>query len=194
MPSLPVLVGASLGGLSSLIAIGESDEPVARGLVLVDVAPTMEEQGKERIGEFMREHVHRVRVARRGCRCDRGVQPAPATAHRSLGAAEERAPARRRSLVLALGPALHQAARSPDETRSSFVVRPVEGRGAQLEDPDAARARPGERPAERRGCAGVAGAGAARGVRDVAGAGHMVAGDRNDLFNDAIVDFLERLK
>jgi pimeloyl-ACP methyl ester carboxylesterase len=27
---------------------------------------------------------------------------------------------------------------------------------------------------------------------DVAGAGHMVAGDRNDLFNRAISDFLER--
>jgi pimeloyl-ACP methyl ester carboxylesterase len=25
---------------------------------------------------------------------------------------------------------------------------------------------------------------------EVGGAGHMVAGDRNDLFNDAIVDFL----
>ena len=29
---------------------------------------------------------------------------------------------------------------------------------------------------------------------DVAGAGHMVAGDRNDLFNDAIVDFLDRVR
>ena len=27
---------------------------------------------------------------------------------------------------------------------------------------------------------------------DVAGAGHMVAGDRNDIFNQAIADFLER--
>ncbi len=26
---------------------------------------------------------------------------------------------------------------------------------------------------------------------DVAGAGHMVAGDRNDVFNDAVVSFLE---
>ena len=26
---------------------------------------------------------------------------------------------------------------------------------------------------------------------DVAGAGHMVAGDRNDLFNDAVVNFLD---
>ncbi len=29
---------------------------------------------------------------------------------------------------------------------------------------------------------------------NVAGAGHMVAGDRNDLFNDAIVQFLSRLQ
>ena len=29
---------------------------------------------------------------------------------------------------------------------------------------------------------------------DVAGAGHMVAGDRNDLFNNAVVDFLARLR
>ena len=27
---------------------------------------------------------------------------------------------------------------------------------------------------------------------DVAGAGHMVAGDRNDRFNTAVVDFLEQ--
>ena len=27
---------------------------------------------------------------------------------------------------------------------------------------------------------------------DVAGAGHMVAGDRNEVFNNAILDFLER--
>ena len=29
---------------------------------------------------------------------------------------------------------------------------------------------------------------------DVAGAGHMVAGDRNDLFNDAVVTFLESVR
>ena len=29
-------------------------------------------------------------------------------------------------------------------------------------------------------------------VVDVAGAGHMVAGDRNDAFNDAVVEFIER--
>jgi pimeloyl-ACP methyl ester carboxylesterase len=29
---------------------------------------------------------------------------------------------------------------------------------------------------------------------DVAGAGHMVAGDRNDLFNEAVASFLEELQ
>ena len=30
-------------------------------------------------------------------------------------------------------------------------------------------------------------------VVDVADAGHMVAGDRNDNFNNAVIDFLERV-
>ena len=51
----PVLIGASLGGLSSLVAIGEAPPgpAVAAGLVLVDVAPRLEEKGIERIAEFM---------------------------------------------------------------------------------------------------------------------------------------------
>jgi pimeloyl-ACP methyl ester carboxylesterase len=30
-------------------------------------------------------------------------------------------------------------------------------------------------------------------VVDVADAGHMVAGDRNDAFNDAVIEFVERV-
>src|SRR4051794_36630907 len=51
----PVLVGASLGGLTSLVGIGEG-RITARGIVLVDVAPKLEVAGTERIGSFMREH------------------------------------------------------------------------------------------------------------------------------------------
>jgi pimeloyl-ACP methyl ester carboxylesterase len=47
---LPVMVGASLGGVCSLLAIGESDVPVASALVLVDVAPRIERVGAMRIG------------------------------------------------------------------------------------------------------------------------------------------------
>jgi pimeloyl-ACP methyl ester carboxylesterase len=53
LPQPPVLVGASLGGLSSLIAVGES-RITARALVLVDIAARVETTGSSRISEFMR--------------------------------------------------------------------------------------------------------------------------------------------
>jgi pimeloyl-ACP methyl ester carboxylesterase len=52
----PVLIGASMGGLTSLVAVGEGLLK-ARGLVLVDVTPRIEPSGAIRIGEFMRAHV-----------------------------------------------------------------------------------------------------------------------------------------
>lgn len=48
----PVLVGASMGGITSLLAVGESDV-VASALVLVDVAPQTEPEGVKRILDFM---------------------------------------------------------------------------------------------------------------------------------------------
>lgn len=49
----PVIVGASLGGLTAMLSLG-SGADVARALVLVDVTPKIEAAGVERIGEFMR--------------------------------------------------------------------------------------------------------------------------------------------
>ena len=55
LPRPPILVGASLGGISSLVAVAEAPAQgeVARALVLVDVAHRMEAQGRDRIGAFM---------------------------------------------------------------------------------------------------------------------------------------------
>ncbi|WP_337821577.1 alpha/beta fold hydrolase [Amycolatopsis sp. A1MSW2902] len=52
LPEPPVLVGASLGGITSLAAAGERPG-CAAGLVLVDVAPRTSEEGRARIAEFM---------------------------------------------------------------------------------------------------------------------------------------------
>jgi pimeloyl-ACP methyl ester carboxylesterase len=49
----PTLVGASLGGITSLLAVGESPSPVARALVLVDVVPKIEMEGAQEIIGFM---------------------------------------------------------------------------------------------------------------------------------------------
>ena len=49
----PVLVGASLGGLSALYAEGTSDRVVSSGLVLVDITLKTNMEGIERIKTFM---------------------------------------------------------------------------------------------------------------------------------------------
>lgn len=49
----PVLVGASLGGVSALLAEGTSDRAVSCGLVLVDIVSKADRQGIDRIREFM---------------------------------------------------------------------------------------------------------------------------------------------
>jgi len=54
----PVLVGASLGGMSAMLAEGISDRTVSCGLVLVDIAPKTNPAGIERIRAFMQSGVH----------------------------------------------------------------------------------------------------------------------------------------
>ena len=53
LPCLPIVVAASIGGIASLVAIGESATQLARGLVLVDVVPNMSVEGMDRIRAFM---------------------------------------------------------------------------------------------------------------------------------------------
>jgi pimeloyl-ACP methyl ester carboxylesterase len=194
MPSLPVLVGASLGGLSSLVAVGESDDPVARGIVLVDVAQNMEEQGKERIGEFMRANAFS------------GFASLDEVAD-AIAAYNPHRP--RPTDLSGLQKNVRQKedgrwywhwdprfmSQSPDETRSSFASSDrlkdaarsltiptllVRGRVSDLLSEEGAQELLELVPHAE--------------YANVAGAGHMVAGDRNDLFNDAIVGFLEHLK
>ena len=49
----PIVVGASLGGLSALLAQGESDESLYRAIVLVDITPQMNQEGAKEIMDFM---------------------------------------------------------------------------------------------------------------------------------------------
>lgn len=194
----PVLVGASLGGIASLAAMGEHrDAEVARGLVLVDVAPRIEESGRERIGAFMIEHLetgfgsleevadavqaynpHRPRPSdlsglEKNLRWGEDGRwywhwdPAFITGQR--GASDE-------TRTSVIDPdRLHQAALAIEEP-----VLLVRGRMSDILSEEGAREFLDLVPHAR--------------FVDVAGAGHMVAGDRNDLFNDAIVQFLEDVR
>ena len=54
----PALVGASMGGLTSLIAEGESEISISSAIILVDIAPKTEQKGIERIFAFMASNKH----------------------------------------------------------------------------------------------------------------------------------------
>jgi pimeloyl-ACP methyl ester carboxylesterase len=53
LPDPPILLGASIGGIASAIAVGEATSCVARALILVDVVPNMAAEGLDRIRSFM---------------------------------------------------------------------------------------------------------------------------------------------
>ena len=53
LPDPPILLGASIGGIASAIAVGEATSCLARALILVDVVPNMAAAGLDRIRSFM---------------------------------------------------------------------------------------------------------------------------------------------
>jgi|KBSSwiStaDraftv2_1062776.scaffolds.fasta_scaffold01332_10 pimeloyl-ACP methyl ester carboxylesterase len=53
-----VLVGASMGGLTGILAAHEAGPEIVTKLVLVDVVPRFEKDGSARIRDFMFSHIH----------------------------------------------------------------------------------------------------------------------------------------
>jgi non-heme chloroperoxidase len=199
----PVLVGASLGGMTALTAEGEAPGSAASAIVLVDIAPRLELEGVARILAFMSAHLE--------------------TGFASI---EEAAAAVARYLPNRTRPAdpsgLERNLRRGEDGRLRWHWDPrflssaprLAAPGAEDERPVPSPARP-ERLLEAarglrvptllvRGARSeiVSAGGAAEllevvpGARlvDVAEAGHMVAGDRNDVFTDAVVAFLDELR
>jgi pimeloyl-ACP methyl ester carboxylesterase len=189
----PALVGASLGGLASLAAIGEnSGVAVASSLVLVDVAPRIEDSGRDRIGRFMVEHIEdgfgSLEEVADAIQRYNPHRPRP----RDLSGLSKNLRQRGSRWYWHWDPRFVSGRMGgPDETRTSVVeparleaaacnldlpVLLVRGLVSDLLSEEGARELLELVPHAR--------------LVSVAGAGHMVAGDRNDLFNDAIVRFL----
>jgi len=192
----PALVGASLGGISSLAAIGEHpDEQVARALVLVDVAPRIEEAGRDRIGAFMMERMESgfgsLDEVADAIQAYNPHRPRPT----DLSGLQKNLRERDGRWYWHWDPAfISGRLGGRDETRSSLVdpdrlqaaarvltipTLLVRGRVSDLLSEEGAQEFLQLVPHAR--------------MVDVSGAGHMVAGDRNDLFNDAVVGFLDEV-
>jgi len=184
----PVLVGASLGGLSALYAEGTSDRVVSSGLVLVDITLKTNMEGIQRIKTFMESGLDgfaslddaALAIAAYTPERNRAVNPEGLRkvlrerdgrwywhwdpAFISQGRKEAAVPD---VLVELLDTAIHNI-RVP-----TMLVRGMLSDVVTQEGVDHL-------------LASVPGAT----VVDVAGAAHMIAGDRNDAFSDAVLTFL----
>ncbi|WP_417413166.1 alpha/beta fold hydrolase [Hoeflea sp.] len=190
----PVLVGASLGGISGLMAEHLGGPGLLAGLVLVDVTPHMDADGVSRVQGFMAERMRE------------GFATLEEAAASIAAYLPNRAP--RRSLDglaknLRIGedgryrwhwdPAFIEGPRNINhgwdtgQERLAEAARGlkipvllVRGQQSELVTEEAVTAFREMVPHAQ--------------YADVSGAGHMVAGDRNDAFNDAVSGFLDRLE
>lgn len=187
----PAVVGASLGGLTGLLAEAEHDGPLLSALILVDVAHKLEAEGVTRIVQFMlADYEHGF-----------------ATLDEAADAIAAFMPHRPRPKDLS---GLSKNLRRDDDGRYRWHWDPAFIRPGQRNDPNvmkerlarAARALSLPTLVVRGRLSDVLSEESARDFLalaphaeyvDVADAAHMIAGDRNDAFTGAVVDFLSRL-
>ena len=187
----PVLVGASLGGLSGLLAEGTMAPGTTSALVLVDITPRMERAGVDRIVGFMLERVETgfadLDEAADAIAAYQPHRPRP-TDLSGLSKNLRLDPDGRWRWHwdpdMFLGPTplgTNAAAHQFDEAARHLRVPTllVRGRMSDLVSEETARHFLELCPHAE--------------YVDVSGAGHMVAGDRNDAFTDAVRGFLAQL-
>ena len=189
----PVLVGASLGGLTSILLTGELSPGVARAVVLVDIVPDMEPAGAERIRAFMAERANEGFASLEdaadlvaGDNTHRERPPDPSGLAKNLRERDGRwywhwdprfmdpSHGKAPSEIMDVD-RLHAAV---GRMAADVPVLLVRGRMSDLVSEEKAEDFLGRFPAVE--------------FVDVSGAGHMVAGDRNDAFTDAVLAFLDR--
>ncbi len=188
----PVLVGASLGGICSMVAAGESDNLPIHGLVLVDIVPRMEQEGVQRIRQFMTAHIggfdsyEEVVEAVNAYMPHRKAKPrSPEGLRKNLRIGPDE------RLYWHWDPAFINGDRTPSTVRNVERLRDaargitvptllVRGKMSDVVSEEGVKdfleLIPGARAV------------------DVSGAGHMVSGDQNDVFNDAILSFLAEVE
>jgi len=189
----PVAIGASLGGIASLLAAGEAKDPTFAALVLVDITPRVDLSGVAKVQGFMRTH------ARDGF----------ATVEEAADAVAAYLPHRPRPRShegLKKNLRLHADGRWRWHWDPRFLDgrRTVDGNRSVIESRLIAAAKHLTIPAMlvRGGSSELVQEEHAKEFlplvpharyADVGGARHMVAGDRNDQFSAAILQFLKDL-
>jgi pimeloyl-ACP methyl ester carboxylesterase len=192
-----VVIGASLGGIASLLAAGEAQDPIGApifaALVLVDITPRVDLGGVAKVQGFMRAHARD------------GFGSVEEAADAVAGYLPHR-PRPRSNEGLKKNLRLHPDGRWRWHWDPRFLEgrRPVDGDRTEIEERLLAAARDLKIPAMlvRGGASELVQEEHAREFlalvpharfADVSGARHMVAGDKNDQFSAAIMAFLNDL-
>jgi len=190
----PFLIGASLGGLTSILLAGEVAPGIARGIVLVDIIPDMEQAGADRIQQFMAEH------ALTGFASLEDVADAVAAynPHRprptDLTGLRKNVRERDGRWYWHWDPAFVGGTADLPPTEISETERLMDDVATIVDGGTPlmlVRGRVSDLVSEEKAAAFRARFPTVEYV-DVSGAGHMVAGDRNDAFTAAVVAFLDR--
>ena len=177
----PALVGASLGGLISLLAAGEQN--IARALVLVDVAPKMNQVGIAKIRGFMEANPEGFDSINQAADVVAAYLPHRPRPKDTSGLARNLRLGKDGRYRWHWDPALQTPRPQSLEPRYEAAARQVDiptllVRGALSEIVDK------ESEAHFKSLLPSAE------TVEVRGANHMVAGDQNDQFNTAVIDFL----
>jgi pimeloyl-ACP methyl ester carboxylesterase len=185
----PVLVGASLGGVAAILAEGNSDRVVSSGLVIVDITHQSNSAGIQRIKDFMISGLGGFATLEDAAEAiasytphrERAVNPAGLRKVLRLGADgrwhwhwDPRFMDRGRSEVP--GPefqGLFEAALA--HVRVPTLL--VRGKLSDVVTEEGVKDFLAKVPHAK--------------LADVSGAAHMVAGDQNDVFSNAVIEFLE---
>ena len=186
--SAPVLVGASLGGVVSLVGQGEQRLPRAHALVLVDVVPRMEADGIQEIINFMSANPDgfaSVDAAAEAVSKYLPHRPRRSSTQGLLKNLRQRNDGR---YYWHWDPAIHAQGRPPDHME--VMAQRMEKAAEQIDLPTLVVRGAQSRVVSAEGVAQLAKLIPHACHVDVAAAGHMVAGDQNDEFNAAILDFL----
>ncbi|MHB2027370.1 MAG: alpha/beta fold hydrolase [Acidimicrobiales bacterium] len=183
----PVLVGASLGGMSAMLAEGTSDREVSCGLILVDIAPKTNNEGVQKIVAFMRSGVNGFDSLEDAAAAIAAYTPQRKRSFNPDGLRkvlrerdgrwywhwDPKFIARERTEVVARRFAgLLDVAMNNIEV-PTMLIRGLESDVLTQEGVDNIVAR----------LPGIT-------IVGVPGAGHMIAGDQNDAFSDAVTSFL----
>jgi len=183
-----ILIGASLGGATSIEAVHEGMRPA--GVVLVDIVPEPDPRGIARIVGFMHGHQDGFASVDEAAAAVASYNPQREKPRDTKGLRKNlRARGDGRLYwhwdprILATEPAVHHVAvERASETLAALTTIPVllvRGLSSDVVGEEGVEAFRRQMPRLE--------------ILDVMGAGHMVAGDRNDAFNDGVIDFARRI-